>query len=93
MVTLVGLEWATLAPPEWDLSRMIWLLESRVGDRAALAFQKGYGRELSRAELERWTVYHVAMLLLFRADDSARSGTGSDLDYLISEFHRSVATA
>ena len=48
---------------------------------------------LLRAELERWTVYHSAMLLLFRADDSSKSGTGSDLDYLITEFHRSVASA
>jgi len=92
-VTLVSWEWATLAPPEWDLSRVVWLLRTGVGERAAEAFQKGYGRELSRAELERWTVYHTAMLLLFRADDSSKSGTGSDLDYLITEFHRSVASA
>jgi hypothetical protein len=93
VVTLIGWEWATLAPPEWDVSRMVWLLSSRVGDRAAAAFQEGYGLELSRPELERWTVYHVAMLLLFRADDSSKSGSGSDLDYLVSEFHRSVASA
>lgn len=92
-ITLIAWEWATLAPPEWDLSRIVWMLGSAVGDRAAGAFQDGYGVDLSRAELDRWTVYHVAMLLLFRADDSARSGTGADLDYLISEFHRSVATA
>lgn len=92
-VTLLAWEWATLAPPEWDLSRVVWMLATRVGDRSAEAFQKGYGRELTRAELERWTVYHSAMLLLFRADDSTKSGTGADLDYLISEFHRSVAAA
>ena len=92
-VTLVGWEWATLPPPEWDLSRLVWLIGSHVGDRAATAFQEGYGRHLGRAELQRWTVYHCAMLLLFRADDSAKSGTGADLDYLISEFHRSVASA
>ena len=92
-VTLLSWEWATLAPPEWDLTRMVWLLRTRVGDRAASFFQDGYGRELTRAELERWTVYHSAMLLLFRADDSSKSGTGADLDYLISEFHRSVAAA
>ena len=92
-VSLLGWEWATLAPPEWDLTRMVWLLGSRVGDRAAGAFQEGYGTELARAELERWTVYHVAMVLLFRADDSSKSGTGADLDHLISEFHRSVASA
>ncbi len=92
-ITLIAWEWATLAPPEWDLSRMVWLLGSSIGDRASKAFQEGYGLDLPPAELDRWTVYHVAMLLLFRADDSARSGTGADLDYLISEFHRSVATA
>ena len=92
-VTLIGWEWATLAPPEWDLTRAVWLLGTRVGDRAATAFQEGYGRSLTRGELERWTVYHIAMLLLFRADDSLRSGSGADLNYLISEFHRSVAGA
>ena len=92
-VALVGWEWATLAPPEWDLSRLVWLLASEVGDRAAAAFQEGYGRELGRSELERWTVYHSAMLLLFRADDASKSGTGADLDYLISEFNRSIASA
>jgi aminoglycoside phosphotransferase (APT) family kinase protein len=92
-VTLISWEWATLAPPEWDLSRVAWMLGTRVGDRSAEAFQKGYGRGLTGAELERWTVYHSAMLLLFRADDSSKSGTGADLDYLISEFHRSVAAA
>jgi aminoglycoside phosphotransferase (APT) family kinase protein len=92
-VTLIGWEWATLAPPEWDLSRAAWLIGTRVGERAAIAFQEGYGRTLVPAELERWTVYHTAMLLLFRADDSLRSGSGADLDYLISELHRSVAAA
>ena len=92
-VTLVGWEWATLAPPKWDLTRLTWLIGSQVGDRAAAAFQEGYGRTLSTPELERWTVYHSAMLLLFRADDSSTSGTSADLEYLISEFHRSVAAA
>ena len=92
-VTLIDWEWATLAPPEWDLSRLVWLIGSQVGERAALSFQEGYGRELSRPELERWTVYHSAMLLQFRAEDSSRSGTGADLEYLIAEFHRSVAAA
>lgn len=92
-VTLLTWEWATLAPPEWDLSRIVWLLNTQVGDRASLAFQEGYGRELTNAELERWTVYHAAMGLVFRADDSSKSGMGAEIDYLISEFHRSVAAA
>lgn len=92
-ITLIGWAWATLAPPEWDLSRATWLLTTRIGDRAAKAFQDGYDVSLSRGELERWTVYHIAMELLFRADDSLRSGSGSDLDYLISEFRRAVAGA
>jgi hypothetical protein len=70
-----------------------WVIGTRVGERAAIAFQEGYGRTLVQTELERWTVYHTAMLLLFRADDSLRSGSGADLDYLISELHRSVAAA
>jgi hypothetical protein len=88
---LIGWKWATLAPPEWGLTRMAWYLGTRVGDRAASAFQEGYGRILTRGELERWTVYHITLLLLFRADDSLKSGTGGDFDYLISEFHRSGA--
>jgi thiamine kinase-like enzyme len=92
-ITLIGWEWATLAPPEWDLTRVVWSLGTRVGDPAASVFHEGYGRELTRGELERWTVYHIATLLLFRADDSLKSGSGADLDYLISEFRRSVAGA
>lgn len=92
-VTLISWEWATLAPPEWDLSRVAWMLDTRVGTRASSAFQEGYGRTLTEAELERWTVYHAAMLLLFHTEDSSKTGTGSDLDYLISEFSRSVASA
>ncbi len=92
-VTLIGWKWATLAPPEWDLSRAVWLIGSRIGERAASAFQAGYGRTLDSEQLERWTVYHTTMALLFRADDSLTSGSGASLDYLIAEFHRSIAAA
>ena len=92
-VTLIGWEWATLAPPEWDLSRAVWLIGSRIGERAASAFQEGYGLTLDAERLERWTVYHSTMALLFRADDSLTSGSGAGLDYLIAELHRSIAAA
>ena len=67
-VTLVDWEWATLAPPEWDLSKAAWLLESQAGPAAAEALQQGYGRVLSPVQLNRWIVYHAAMRLVYEAE-------------------------
>jgi hypothetical protein len=76
-VTLVDWEWATLAPPEWDLSKASWLLRKRSGSAAAAALQEGYGRGLDPTQLDRWTVYHAAMLLVYEAEQQM-SDTGID---------------
>ncbi|MEN8113106.1 MAG: aminoglycoside phosphotransferase family protein [Actinomycetota bacterium] len=80
-VTLVDWEWATLAPPEWDLSKAIWLLQAQTDTVAALALQQGYGDMLSPSQMNRWIVYHAAMLLVFEAEQKmSDSGTGSFAD-------------
>lgn len=89
-VTLLNWEWATLAPPEWDLSKAAWLTGLRSGPAAAIAFQKGYGRELDSAQLDRWTVYHAGMMLVYEAENRIGSRL-DDLSYLAEELQRAVA--
>lgn len=67
-VTLVDWEWATLAPPEWDLSKATWLLRIRADSAAADALQEGYGKTLDPVEMKRWIIYHAAMLLVYEAE-------------------------
>lgn len=67
-ITLIDWEWATLAPPEWDLSKAAWLLGSQSGPISAEALQQGYGRILSPIQLNRWIVYHAAMRLVYEAE-------------------------
>ena len=76
-VTLVNWEWATLASPEWDLSKASWLLRIRAGTAAAEAFQEGYGETLDPVEMSRWVVYHAAMLLIYEAEQRM-SDAGAD---------------
>lgn len=91
-VTLITWEWATVAPPEWDLSKATWLLALHAGAQAAAAFQEGYGRTLDRYQLDRWIVYHAAMTLVFRVERSMDAAIGTHELYL-SEFRRAVAAA
>ncbi|NNK91895.1 MAG: aminoglycoside phosphotransferase family protein, partial [Acidimicrobiia bacterium] len=42
-VTLINWEWATLAPPEWDLSKAIWLAGLESGPASAAGIEEGYG--------------------------------------------------
>lgn len=67
-ITLIDWEWATLAPPEWDLSKAAWLLETQSGPAAGEALQQGYGRILSPIQMNRWIVYHAAMRLVYEAE-------------------------
>lgn len=92
-VTLVDWEWATLAPPEWDLSKAAWLLRTRAGSVAADALQEGYGRTLDPVELSRWIIYHAAMLLIYEAEQ-LRSDAGAD-SYLdtVNEILRVIESA
>ncbi len=76
-VTLVDWEWATLAPPEWDLSKAAWLLRIRAGPAAADALQDSYGRTLDPVEMSRWIIYHAAMLLIYEAEQLS-SDAGAD---------------
>jgi aminoglycoside phosphotransferase (APT) family kinase protein len=91
-VTLITWEWATVAPPEWDLSKATWLLALNAGAQAANAFQEGYGRTLDEYQLDRWIVYHAAMTLVFRVERSMDAAIGAHDTYL-SEFKRAVAAA
>lgn len=67
-ITLVDWEWATLAPPEWDLSKAVWLLGMQSGPNAAEALQQGYRGMLGQIQLNRWIVYHAAMHLVYEAE-------------------------
>ena len=91
-VTLITWEWATVAPPEWDLSKATWLLAVSAGAQASTAFQEGYGRTLDRYQLDRWIVYHAAMTLVFRVERSMDAAIGAN-DLYLSEFKRAVAAA
>lgn len=77
-ITLIDWEWATRAPPEWDVSLAIWQIGSVFGAGGAAAFRQGYGDVMSDERLRPWVVYHAAMLLLDGAE--SRDGRLGDLD-------------
>lgn len=92
-VTLVDWEWATLAPPEWDLSKAAWLVRLRAGSAAADALQEGYGQMLDPVEMSRWLVYHAAMSLIFEAEQRmSDAGAESHAD-TVNEILRVIETA
>lgn len=86
-VTLIDWEWATVAPPEWDLSLASWQLANLLGDDASAAFVEGYGAAVSPSRLRSWIAYHAAMLMLDAAEK--REGRLYDLAPLV----RSLAEA
>jgi hypothetical protein len=86
---LIGWEWATLAPPEWDLSLATWRFSRTLGNEAATALWEGYGAANTIANrLEPWVAYHAAMQMLEAAEQ--RDGRLGDLDYLVSDFAAAV---
>ena len=87
-VTLVDWEWATLAPPEWDLTLVVWQLASSLGEDAAAAFRSGYGAELPESRYRSWVAYHAAMMMLEAAE--LRDGRLGDLEYLVHDFTDAV---
>jgi hypothetical protein len=91
-VTLINWEWATVAPVEWDLSKATWLLGLHAGPSAAAAFQEGYGRSLDQYQLDRWVVYHSAMTLVFRVEQTMDTAIGAH-DMYMTEFRRAVAAS
>ncbi|HSJ27654.1 MAG TPA: aminoglycoside phosphotransferase family protein [Acidimicrobiia bacterium] len=88
---LVGWEWATLAPPEWDLSLATWRFSRTLGNEAATALWEGYGGVDSIGNrLEPWVAYHAAMQMLEAAEQ--RDGRLGDLAYLVNDLAAAVKT-
>jgi aminoglycoside phosphotransferase len=87
-VTIVDWEWATLAPPEWDLTLAVWQLAARIGEDAAAAFRQGYGAELPESRYRSWVAYHAAMMMLEAAE--VREGRLGDLSYLVDDLTEAV---
>jgi aminoglycoside phosphotransferase (APT) family kinase protein len=87
-VTIVDWEWATLAPPEWDLTLAVWRLAARIGEDASAAFRSGYGAELPESRYRPWVAYHAAMMMLEAAE--VREGRLGDLSYLVDDLTEAV---
>lgn len=87
-VTLVGWEWATLGPPEWDLTLAVWQFAVNHGEDAAAAFRKGYAAELPESRYRSWVAYHSAMMMLDAAEQ--REGRLGDLHYLVDDLTEAV---
>jgi len=87
-ITIVDWEWATLAPPEWDLTLAVWRLAARIGEDAAAAFRSGYGAELPESRYRPWVAYHSAMMMLEAAE--VREGRLGDLGYLVDDLTEAV---
>lgn len=87
-VTLVDWEWATLGPPEWDLTLAVWQFAVNHGEDAAAAFRKGYGAELPESRYRSWVAYHSAMMMLDAAE--VREGRLGDLHYLVDDLTEAV---
>jgi aminoglycoside phosphotransferase (APT) family kinase protein len=87
-VTLVGWEWATLGPPEWDLTLAVWQFAVNHGEDSAAAFRKGYAAELPESRYRSWVAYHSAMMMLDAAE--VRQGRLGDLHYLVDDLTEAV---
>jgi hypothetical protein len=87
-VTLVDWEWATIAPPEWDVSLASWQFSKLLGDEAASAFLEGYGAVVSATRLKSWIAYHSAMLMLEAAEK--RDGRLQDMAPLVADLAEAV---
>ena len=89
-VTLVDWEWATLAPPEWDLSKATWLLSQLTGAAVTEALQEGYGRKLQGIQLNRWIVYHAAMHLVYEAEQRMTERSAESDAVIVEQLRRAV---
>jgi aminoglycoside phosphotransferase (APT) family kinase protein len=88
LVTLVDWEWATLAPPEWDLTLAVWRFAAGLGEDAASAFRSGYGADLAESVYRPWVAYHSATMMLDAAE--VREGRLGDLGYLVDDLTQAV---
>lgn len=87
-VSLVDWEWATLGPPEWDLTLAVWQFAVSNGEDAAAAFRRGYAAELPESRYRSWVAYHAAMMMLDAAE--VREGRLGDLSYLVDDLTQAV---
>lgn len=87
-VTLVDWEWATLSPPESDLTLAVWQFATSNGEDAAAAFRRGYAAELPESRYRSWVAYHAAMMMLEAAE--IRDGRLGDLSYLVDDLTEAV---
>lgn len=92
-LTLVDWEWATLAPLEWDLTKLVWSASMHAGPAAAEAVIEGYGKDIDGVQLDRWIVYHSAQTLVRYAERHLSSRPGDVPDNLAAEFDRAVLGA
>ncbi len=92
-LTLVNWEWATLAPPEWDLSLAVWSMAVHEGPSAAEGVMRGYGRTIEPGQLDRWIVYHAAQALVHLADQQLSTKATDLPPSLVPEFNRAVLGA
>lgn len=88
IVTLVDWEWATLGPPEHDLTLAVWQFAMMHGEDAAASFRRGYGAELPESRYRSWVAYHSAVMMLDAAE--VREGRLGDLSYLVDELTEAV---
>ena len=93
LMTLIDWEWATMAPPEWDLTRLVWSANMHAGPTAADAVLDGYGRGFDGMQLDRWIVYHAAQMLVRYAERNLSARPGDVPDNLVAEFDRAVLGA
>lgn len=87
-VTLVDWEWATISPPESDLTLAVWQFATTNGEDAAAAFRRGYAAELPESRYRSWVAYHAAMMMLEAAE--VRDGRLGDLSYLVDDLTEAV---
>jgi hypothetical protein len=87
-ITLIEWEWATLAPPEWDVSLASWRFARELGGDAAEALWAGYGASFPQERIRPWIAYHASMAMLEAAEQ--RDGRLDDLAYLVEDLALSV---
>lgn len=92
-VTLTNWQWATLAPPEWDLSKAVWLATIHAGPKVADGIQEGYGVFVDDDQLARWTVYHAAMRLVYEAEQRMFDRGTDSFEDTLEQLRRAVARA
>jgi aminoglycoside phosphotransferase (APT) family kinase protein len=92
-VTLINWEWATLAPPEWDLTRAAWSIGVHAGPTAAASLFEGYGKVIDGVVLDRWIVYHAAQTLVNHTENNMSTHPSNVPTGLVDEFNRAVLGA